>query len=1048
MHTTKNKSFLIYKASAGSGKTYNLAKAYLTICFSNFADDKYIYRKILGITFTNKAVYEMKTRILHFLKIVADGTDNELIHSFIDEDKDEKTIRTYAGEILKLIHHDYSNLSIFTIDTFFQQILRTFSYDLQLPSKHTVELEIDILTKKAVDMVLAKLGHDEALTNILIQFAFKRMDEDKNWRIENSLEEIAKVIFKESSVEALEKLKDIKIEDYQEIIKQLKTIVSLINNGAKAIAQRAVEAINNQGIGINDFFQGSRGIGQWFTKVASNGMASISPNSFVLKTITENQWTAKTADDGKKDAIEAIASVLIQCFNDLEAYKKKYYSKYQLSNAIYNNIYPIAIIIEIKNVIDQIKQEDSTLYISETNHIIHKIVQKEPAPFIYERLGNKYKYFFIDEFQDTSILQWQNLLPLLCDSLSSEVYQGKAGTSAVFGDAKQAIYRFREGDVRQFNRLPKIEGADKHPFLKEREDTLKANYGIITLGNNFRSKQEIVEFNNNYFTYIYEALPLDSYIRDAYIDLKQQWKENNTGGGVRLSMITNKERNYLEALADEVLNCIEEAINDNYQQSDIAILCRSRDVASFLTEKIIAATDYNVIASDSLLLNQSPIVRFLTACLYYISNSNNQVAAAVILQYIANEHNIKAESVFPYAKNKKDVLTFLKGKNYDFNLSKLKYCNTYECVEQLILTFRLQEKNDPFLMAFKGIVFDFTQTKDTNYTDFMEFWEERNASFSLSNPEGVEAVKIMTIHKSKGLQFPIVIYPQKRKRSTSTSSQWVDLEGEDYPLSFAYIPINSALVETEFEYLYREENKLKELDDINIDYVAFTRAEDRLYIVSSNEEDKWKLYDFVNHINIENESTNPDVERYVYGNFIQKTAVTPSEKDNNCLIYPIKEEVNLPHLVANKQFSSKETQWGELLHAYLSRILKIEDVADVRKRIKEDSGLLENEKNTLLQLSNHFLEEEYKNLFFGETKSLVKTEVELVAADGKIFRIDRLIINENNCTLIEFKTGSKEATHYQQVNTYTDLLKEIGYQSISSYLIYISRVGELSVEKL
>ena len=165
------------------------------------------------------------------------------------------------------------------------------------------------------------------------------------------------------------------------------------------------------------------------------------------------------------------------------------------------------------------------------------------------------------------------------------------------------------------------------------------------------------------------------------------------------------------------------------------------------------------------------------------------------------------------------------------------------------------------------------------------------------------------------------------------------------------------------------------------------------------------------------------------------------------MIYPIKEEVNLPHLVANKQFSSKETQWGELLHAYLSRILKIEDVADVQ-RIKEDRVLLENEKNTLLQLSNHFLEEEYKNLFFGETKSLVKTEVELVAADGKIFRIDRLIINENNCTLIEFKTGNKEAAHYQQVNTYADLLKEIGYQSISSYLIYISGVGELSVEKL
>ncbi len=1047
--TDINPSFLVYKASAGSGKTYNLAKSYLSICFANFKYDKYIYRKILGITFTNKAVYEMKTRILHFLKVVADGSDTELIQSFISEGENEGSIKAQAEKILNLIHHDYSNFSIFTIDTFFQQILRTFSYDLGLPAMHTLELDIDILTKRAVDIVLGKLGKDEALTNIIVQYAYKHIDEGKNWRIENQLKEIAKVIFKDTSFDVLKKIKNIKAENYHEIIKQLKSTLLLIDNKMKAIAKKAVDAMQSHGIDSNNFFQANKGIGKWFYTIANEGIKDFNINKYVTRTIEEDRWTAQTANENIKKNINIIAPILKECFYEIEEYVKKHYTKYQISKAIYDNIYPMATILEIKNAIDQIKTEDNMLHISESNHIIAQIVAKESIPFIYERLGNKYKYFFIDEFQDTSILQWQNLLPLVCDSLSSEVYQEKTGITTVFGDAKQAIYRFREGDVRQFNRLPKIAESDSNALLKEREEILVNNYKLLTLNNNFRSKQEIVEFNNAYFTYIYDA-DIVPYISDAYKDLKQSWKENNKGGAVCLSVINNEEITYFEAIAEEVFAIIEEALNDNYSLSDIAILCRTKDLASFLTEKIITTTHYKVITPDSLLLNQSPIVSFLIACLTYIANPNNQIAAAVIVQYVANENNIDLEEVLPFAKNKIELLKFIKANKYDFNLYKLKYFNTYETVEHLISIFNLKEKNDPFLMAFKGVVYDYMQMNNTTSIDFIEFWNERNTSFMLSNPEGIDAIKIMTIHKSKGLQFPIVIYPKKRSRNTSNTAQWINLDKKDYPLDFAYIPISKRLIGTDYAHLFEEEKNLSSLDEINLDYVVFTRPEERLYILFNTLEDKWLLSDFIKYKNMDNQSDNPKVERYIYGNFTKKTTLIHevNNNENHVLNYPIKDEIFSPPIVSNQKFNSKEIQWGEIIHDYLSYILLPASLPYVQKRIKEDVNLTENEKDILLKISNYFLEDSYKSLFFGEDKASVKTEVEIIDANAKVFRIDRLIINENNYTIIDFKTGSKENAHIQQLNNYARLLKEIDNRKIYAYLVYINRVGELFVVKV
>ncbi|MDY0015028.1 MAG: 3'-5' exonuclease, partial [Bacteroidales bacterium] len=954
--------------------------------------------------------------------------------------------------LLNTIHHDYSSFSIFTIDSFFQQILRTFSYDLHLPANHQLELDTNVLIKQAVDMVLAKLGHESVLTDFIINYSFRQIDLHKNWKIEKMLQEAAKELYREDAVNALTALETLSIEDFKAIIIKLKAIISIIDNNIKAIATKAVEAMANEQITTDTFYSAKNGIGTWFLKVSSAGMSSAMPTKTVMDTVEQQRWTSKTTDSSIKSQIDKIAPFLTACYNEIRACIEKDYSKFIIIHSVLDNIYPMAMLNEIKKAMDCIKMDEKTMHISETNNYINRIVSNEPVPFIYERLGNRYKYFFIDEFQDTSVLQWQNLLPLICEGLSSEIYANESAASAVFGDAKQAIYRFREGDVRQFNRLPKLYGSDSNPIIRERERILEDNFKIVTLPKNYRSKEEIVSFNNDFFDYMSRCdVEKPSYVSEVYGNLHQSPKDYNTGGGVRLYVIDKKEltddMSYSDCVLNQLMAILEQILADGYPLSDIAVLCRKNELASFLAEGI-SQKGVAVISSESLLLKNAPEVNFLLACFNYMLSENNELSRTIILHFLAKENKQVLENLLVVAKKENAFLHALQSMGYAFYPETLKHLNMYELLEHLVEIFGFSTKNNAYVLAFKGVVFDYVQTKANNYVNFLEYWEERGAKFSISNPEGIQAVNILTIHKSKGLQFPVVIYPQKPLLKRASVTKWIQLKPDSYPIEVANIKLTKSLQDTELKYLYEEENNLSALDELNVDYVAYTRAEERLYIIHPTDKNQFSVVNYFKSGSYENESVINGIECYSIGSFDKKDRKDIATMKENRFVSAYTEGIRLPVVVAQQAYESKEMRWGTAMHIYLSYFRKPDDKDRMLQMIAEDNSFTDNEKAMAVRLIENFLKDDTKSLLFGEPDAMVKTEVEIITPDSQSFRIDRLIINKTNCVVIDFKTGSKELSHIKQITHYAQLLKEAAYDEVYSYLMYISNDGDLSIEKI
>lgn len=1044
-----NASFLVYKASAGSGKTFNLAKAYLNICFSHFDKDKFIYRKILGITFTNKAVNEMKSRILLFLQLLSEGKDAELMSHFTEILKPEQ-VKVYAADLLKLIHHDYSNFSVFTIDSFFERLLRTFAFDLKLPFNHKLELDDNLLMKQAIDMLISKLGHEPDLSDTIINYAFNRMDANKHWRIDADLLDKGKEVYKEESIAALEVLKKYSLQDFKVIRKQLNESIHEIDDWVKYKAQEAVDIILTNDISLDSFFHAKSGIGCWFLKLTNNGMDAIGHNSYVEAAINQQQWTAKTTDPLITEKIHAIAPQLIQVFNELQTYKEKYFTKYQINKSIKDSIFSVSLLHQIKHELDNMKQEEQTMHISETNQYIAKIVQTEAIPYIYERLGDRYKYFFIDEFQDTSILQWQNLLPLISEALSTETFHGETGKAAVFGDVKQAIYRFRGGDVRQFQRLPAVEGSEHNRIINEREQKLKEQFHEIHLGVNYRSREEIVAFNNDFFEYRRQnQKENDSYVFSMYKDLKQNPMTNNKGGGLCLSTISKDnlgEMTYNDYVALRCLEIIKQLQSDGYNFSDIAILTRKNEMGSFIN-KYLSENAVPVISVDSLLLQYDADVALLLACLSCMYTPDNSLSRAIIIKYICKLKQLPFEEYLSVVKTNSLFIKTLSDFGFHFMPSKLAHLNVYELTERLIGIFDIQNKNNPFVMAFMGVVMQFQINASKQYLHFMEFWEANGNSFSLSNPEGMDAVNVMSIHKAKGLEFPVVIYPHQKENLSNPSYAWLNLNQDEYPIDIAYIKLGNNLNNTDYVYLYEEENKLKELDALNVDYVAYTRAEERLYLITEKEKNPQVSAYF--------EATAVPSETGTYGDIIYKRGIFDSQamkvsekEERRVVLTDGNVYVKLPELVSDIRFETKELRWGNKLHAYLSLVKQKESVDYVKQLISDDIQLEDNEKQTFLRVLDNIKLNTHSNVLFGDERAVIKTEVEILDAEARSFRIDRMVTDNQRTVVIDFKTGLKEVSHKNQVMNYVELLLQIGYTAIEAYLVYISKEGDLEFIKI
>ncbi|WP_375325804.1 UvrD-helicase domain-containing protein [Flagellimonas sp. GZD32] len=1028
--------FKIYSASAGSGKTYALAKTYIKLLLFNDSPNK--FRQILAITFTNKAVDEMKTRVLENLYDFAQEKEqrkhNGLFLQLCEELQiSEEQLQKRAKVVLKRILHNYSFFEISTIDKFNHKIIKTFARDLHLSQNFEVELNTDLLLEEAVGRLLDRAGNDEELTEVLITFSLEKIDDDKSWNIAYDLVEIGKLLFQENHAEHIASLSDKSIGDFQEIQDKLTQQVKEIEEKVVQRSQNVLQEIQQLGFEMSDFPSGT--LPNHFLKI-SDGFFNAGKlyGNKLEENLRENKKILYAKD--KRDS-SSLSSFILEQFLTI---KNNIWQLVYLKN-IYKNIVPLTVLNEIAKEIKNIELERDIIPISSLNAILSNEIKDQPVPFIYERMGEKYRHYFIDEFQDTSKMQWDNLVPLIGNALESEDERNERGSLFLVGDVKQAIYRWRGGRAEQF--LDLINGKSR-PFA--------ISPSIRSLDTNWRSFDEIVSFNNSFFTTVAPVLQNEDY-RNLFLNDSHQKTNNKPGGFVQISFLDNNAEEKDELYCGHVLNSIEELRSNNHNYADICVLVRDNKkgvlVADFLAQKHIP-----IISSDALLLNKNEKVIFLISILRIFENLQDREAAYLILSYLSKENASKHDFI---SKHLGTIAQILKNE-YDFDINQLKGKSVLQILERAIIQFELGHDSIAHISFLMDEVLDLEKKEGPSVYAFLKYWEVKKDSLSIAAPDGVNAVSIMTIHKAKGLEFPFVIFPfanavldDKRKKKKA----WVPATEKEEELGLDHFLINYTKDMLEYnpvaQHIYRVEEQKTLLDSMNVLYVALTRPVKGLYVISEtanevNSEEHATSYSqlfqyFLKQQNIPEKEDNT----YVIGEFpYADDATSSTDSTHNHIKYVTRPKGDDGYAISTKSGRLWDNErleaieMGNLVHFALSQIKTKDDVTPVLEKL-EMAGHFPNVsegsiKQKILQVVNH----PDLALYFSDQYQILN-EQEILLKDGQSLRPDRIAISGNEAVIIDYKTGKSSPLHKEQITHYADVLKDMGFTIKKSIIVYIDQ---------
>ncbi len=1044
-------NFTVYRSSAGSGKTFTLVKEYLKIALTDEADPPQKFRKILAITFTNKAAQEMKDRVIKALKELAaqnTTTQSDLATILVEELKlDTATLAKRSENLLRAILHQYGDFAIGTIDAFTHRIVRNFAYDLGLPVNFEIETEKDARVQKAVDELLSRIGIDDDLTDTLLRFAEEKADDEKTWQIDKELKATAEILLEENGTIQAGKLKALSMGDFKKMREQLYVLEKSFENRIAVLAQSALDTINKAGLEERHFNQGDKGIARWFQKQADGEYKRLLDfGAYVESAVIEGKWISGAGKTQKLGAIiDSIVPELEAKFHAIQEIAVNEYPLYITRCSIRKHIYSLSVLNELEKTFEEFRNQDNVLHISEFNHIISKVVSEQPVPFIFEKLGARYSHFLIDEFQDTSGLQWQNILPLIENGLAENNF------SMVVGDAKQAIYRWRGGDIEQFIALPAIKNASENPLFADREQSLKRNYKEHPLAKNFRSKREVIEFNNGLFLSLTKLLHPE--YQNVYNQVSQTVKAGNEGGYVelrfpeRLGKKIEKDDSY----TTETIALVRDLLAQGWKANEIALLTRTNGEGSTLATALIGE-GIDVLSSDSLLLKNSPLIGCLVSLLFSLEHPEDRISLADIATYL----NKTGRGNYPIhtLRTTNDKLENVLSKyGITEDLSALSIFPLYQQCESLVRILFPEELKNAWVIFFLDELLKFGTTRSSDRQSFFAWWENRSRNASVVVTEGTDAVRVMTIHKSKGLEFPVVILPYLNWAASREKPMWIEPNDLDFPnLPAALVHSSKLLQESTVAPQYEIEKSKRILDQMNVLYVACTRAVNQLYILSERIVDK-KTPD---PLNVAEWLNNVYSQELASSNTIQLgTQELPQRVDK---ILPEFTTVGAGEgkwigKIRVKKYS--EDSWGNtstessrsrgiLLHHLLQEIKSQDQIETVLKSAVNSGLIPSSDYMATLELLNGVLTNPELAPYYTNEND-VRTEHEILVPNEKSSRPDRVILNEKEATIIDYKTGVESEDHINQIKHYRSLLQRMGYSPVVGKLVYLTPLKIVTV---
>ncbi len=1022
----------ILKASAGSGKTYTLANKYIQLLLES--DDRYAYRHILAVTFTNKATDEMKSRILKELYVMANDND-------IPAEK-----RHAAETVLCNILHDYSAFAVSTIDRFFQQTLKAFSREIGQFASYQVELDRDSLIAESVDRVLDSLSldkKDEKRLKWLTDNTIAQIESGEGYKLDTTLLNVAARLKSEEHRALVEK------EGLDEEILYDEATLSRLAEGCDIVCQDYMKAVKKAVTHVADTFA-QAGIDPYDTSshfmsktldrycLLSDGEFIPCITEAVRKSISDiSRWFPKS----KSHLMDSVTDEMVDAAAAFAGLFGNEYKAYNTAVMLKGQVYGFGIANDIYKEFNALLREKNVLSLDDSNTILKNIIDGTDTPFIYEKLGVRYEHFLLDEFQDTSRVQWDNFRPLLMNSIAGGFY------NLIVGDVKQSIYRFRNSDWKLLrDEVPEVfrDCADEG-----------------NLDTNWRSFRNIVAFNNSFFKDSASLLDTmydggGNVISSIYEDVIQKPAKENDGA-VLVSFCPSDQE------SEMIVKAVEDAVAHGYSYRDIAVLVRwnkegAEVAASLMNNRIPVVTD------DSLMISSALTVRRLVALLSSMDNPDDSTA-----RYLAGHMDL----IIPeYGSSLIDLCEDL--------LRKLK---TYDSD-----TFSSESL---YIQSFMDVVRDFVSVEGSNLHRFLKHWEGNTQS--ISSPSSGNAVRVMTIHKSKGLDFPYVVVPFLEKVKLSRAERrWCRPEVSGTSLANVAegiydVVLSSKSENTLFDGHYRDEKLMQYVDNVNVVYVAFTRAAEVMHVIAElpEEEDAVTdfsriIYRFVNtagqDLGMEEihdkEGTSSSERHFIFGRIPDHKCVPVASDDlmgklpSSFCSWPLEldsgsEDEELPVNERGRlkfspdayEFFSENGLWGGavsqrikgiVLHDILSEVFCISDVRTAVRHAVYSGTLDSDEEIYVVSMLEQRLDEVKEMGWFPDDAAQVFNETEVIDSDGCVLRPDRVVIRNGKVSIVDYKFGEHHASYERQLKRYADVWARMGYEDISACLWYV-RTGEVKV---